>query len=441
MKKVPAKYSRCGIKVKCLKCAWLVNETCRLSKKSLGSCQHKDKHRYIFIIHIPNTKSGRVIKLAKSESFDDALAELIAYKEELKRQGYHKVEVKVEKLDTTVAGMMKEYLNYISGNGTHAHLNKTVSNDHIAEYKRVFLRFCDAIKKKGYNPEILDVKNINDTVVECFHFYIEKLQVSRTTYSKHFVMMKAFINWIIEKKDYKMNNAFDHVSLMFGRREKNIITKEVFEKLLEVTTHENGAIVDSDGKKRNRFRPWLKAAFQIGLETGLRREELISLKWSNLREIEHQGKSYFILDVSNLKVNRRMFGQDTGEYTKPIPVTKGLYNLLVSLGLEEKKGKDEYIIDRGDCKDAHTVMDSITRGFTHYIKLATDRKIEFKDLRKTYITKISLKLGKNTKLFTGHSDDQVLRASYIAEEFVTANLDDFSVFGEEKGLERAEGAV
>lgn len=39
-----------------------------------------------------------------------------------------------------------------------------------------------------------------------------------------------------------------------------------------------------------------------------------------------------------------------------------------------------------------------------------------------------MKLGKETKLFTGHSDDQVLKDSYIAEEFIAASLNEFSVF-------------
>jgi integrase len=215
-----------------------------------------------------------------------------------------------------------------------------------------------------------------------------------------------------------------------------------FEKLLEVTNYENGFTSDNTtGKKRNKFRPWLKSAFQIGLETGLRREEIVSLKWNNLREIQHLGNSCYILDVNNLKVNRRMFGEDTGEYVKPIPVTKGLLNLLESLGLSKKKGEDEYIIDRGESTDVDNLMDTISRGFTHFIKQVTDRKIEFKDLRKTYITQLSLKLGKNTKLFTGHSDDQVLRDSYIAEEFISANLGNFSVFGDVKVLTKTENAL
>jgi integrase len=435
MKKIPAKYSRCGIKIKCLKCTWTISETCRLNNKGINSCEHKEKHRYMFVVHIPNSSKGKISRLAKAENFNDALIELLAFKEELKSQGYHKAEVKVQTLDTSVAGLMKEYLNFISGNGTHAHLGKKLSADHVSYYKMVFLRFCDAIKKAGYNPELLDVKDISDDLVEIFHFYVEKLGIGKTTYSKHFVLMKAFINWVIEKKDYKINNAFLHVSLQFAKRQKNPIIKEEFDKLIEVTTPENGISIDAtSGKRRNRYQSWLTTAFKIGLETGLRREEIVMLAWDHVREINHQGKVCFIIDVNNLKNNRRMFGKDTGEFVKPIPVTKGLYDLLISMGYEEKKGTSAYIIEREESLDTKYMLNEISRGFAHFIKLVTDRKIEFKDLRKTYITQLSMRLGKDTKLFTGHGDDQVLRDSYIAEEFIAANLSDFSVFGQENLL-------
>jgi len=429
MKRIPAKYSRCGIKIKCLKCTWMVNDICQLKNKGINSCEHKDKHRYMFVVHIPNTGKGKITKLAKSESFNEAFLELIAFKEELRSRGYHKAEVKVKTLDTTVAGLMKEYLNYISGNGTHAHLNKKLSSDHINYYKKVFLRFCDAIKKSGYNPEFLDVKDINDDIVEIFHFFIESFGLNKTTYSKHFVLMKAFINWVIEKKDYKVNNAFEHVSLQIAKRPKNPITKLEFDKLIEAITPENGISIDKKGKKRNRYKPWLATAFKIALETGLRREEIVNLAWNNIREINYQGNSCLILDVNNLKNNRRMFGEDKGEYVKPVPVTKGLRGLLISLGYEQKKGTERFIIEH-ESTETKYLLDEISRGFAHFIKIVTDRKIEFKDLRKTYITQLSLRLGKNTKIFTGHGDDQVLRDSYIAEEFISANLNGFSVFDE-----------
>ncbi len=432
MKKIPAKYSRCGIKIKCLKCTWMINDVCKMTNKGISSCQHKDKHKYMFIVHIPNTSKGKIFRLAKADSFDDALIEMVAFKEELKQQGFHKAIVKVKTMDTSVAGFMAEYLNYISGNGSHAHLTKKLSDDHIGEYKKVFLRFCDAIKKKGYKPEALDAKNISDDIVEIFHFYVTALKVGETTYSKHFVLMKAFINWIIEKKDYKINNAFMHISLQFAKRKKNPITKTEFDHLIEATTILNGTYIDSSGKKRSRFYPWLTTAFKIGLETGLRREEIVLLQWEHIREINHQGKVCFIIDVNNLKNNRRMFGKDSGKFVKPVPVTKGLLALLIELGYENKKGTSGFLLEREESRDIKNMLDNISRGFAHFIKFVTDRKIEFKDLRKTYITQLSMRLGKDTKLFTGHSDDQVLKDSYIAEEFIAANLTEFTVFEEEK---------
>lgn len=436
MKKIPAKFSKCGIKVKCMKCTFLISDTCKLNKKGIDSCEHKKSHRYIFIVHVPGTRNTRLTRISKADNFNDALIEMVAYKEELKSQGYHKAEVKMRKQETTLAGLMKEYLNYISGNGTHAHLNKKLDSGHVGTYKMVFLRFCDAIKKKGFNPEIFDVKNLNDDVVEIFHFYVEAMKLSKTTYSKHFVLMKAFINWVIKKKEIKMINAFEHVTLHFAKREKNPITKIEFEKLIQVTTPINGVVNDSSGKKRNRFHPWLTTAFKLGLETGLRREELVQLSWANVREISNAEKNCYIIDVNNLKNNRRMFGKDTGTYTKPIPVTKGLYNLLIELGYEAKKGSSGYIIEREAGLEVKYMLDEMSRGFAHFIKLVTDRKIEFKDLRKTYITALSVRLGKNTKLFTGHGDDQVMKDSYIAEEFIAANLTNFSVFGEEKIIKK-----
>lgn len=102
------------------------------------------------------------------------------------------------------------------------------------------------------------------------------------------------------------------------------------------------------------------------------------------------------------------------------------------MATKRKKGTNGYLIEREEGLALNYMLAEISRGFSHYIKLVTKRKIEFKDLRKTYITSLSVRLEKNTKLFTGHGDDQVMKDSYIAKEFIAANLTNFSVFGEEK---------
>ena len=98
------------------------------------------------------------------------------------------------------------------------------------------------------------------------------------------------------------------------------------------------------------------------------------------------------------------------------------------MGYFIQEGRDDYILEREDNLTTKYLMTFISRSFGHFIKLATERKIEFKDLRKTYITRISQILGENTKIFTGHADNEVLKNHYISSAYLVGNLKDFDVF-------------
>ena len=55
--------------------------------------------------------------------------------------------------------------------------------------------------------------------------------------------------------------------------------------------------------------------------------------------------------------------------------------LLLELGLNEKRGSSDFIIERNGLSYKY-MMQCVSRGFGHFIKLASVRKVEFKDLRK-----------------------------------------------------------
>jgi hypothetical protein len=59
----------------------------------------------------------------------------------------------------------------------------------------------------------------------------------------------------------------------------------------------------------------------------------------------------------------------------------------------------------------------------------TDPKIEYKDLRKTYITHLTMALGNKTKLFAGHSDDAVIQNHHLADAGLMGGLGKLDVFG------------
>jgi integrase len=432
--KVPAKYDRCGIKVKCLKCKWQLGDgKCHENKdgsiKSISKCSSKDKHRFNLTVCVPSTDSRRM-KIIKTRDFSEALIEMENFKKELIETNYQKP---IQTVQQTKSGdllieLCADYLDFQSGENTPSHLKRNRSKDHISDCKRTLERFCIALSKKGYNIEILDVKNIGDNEVGYFHDYLVEefgFVKDSSSYNRHFRVGKAFINWCIEQKQIDMFNPFTKAELKVQRKNLEVITKEEFQKLLEVTTEENGFDPNPQGKKQNAYFPWLITAFKLAIETGLRNDEIIRLKWSDLSTIDKDKKAF---QINDFKVNRKQYGKEEGKNKKIVPLTAGLMDLLNELGFEENKGKEFTILDTKNYGSDSTIEKAISRAFGHYIKLVTDKPLQFKNLRKTYISHLVMQLGDKAKLFTGHSDDEVLMNHYISKAWTAGGLSEFRVF-------------
>lgn len=432
MLKVPAKYKRCGIKVKCMACKWQVSDTCKQNNKCLNSCPNRDSHRYNLIVCVPNSPGSRRTKVLDTKDFSVALTELHKFKSELESNGFHKSSVTIQKdiSKPTLLDYATSYLNTMTGENTPAILVRKRSKEHVDDITRTLIRFGTSLKKAGYNYKSLELKDIGDVEVSVFHEYLlEELKLKTRSYNKHISAMRTFYNWAARVKDYRGSNPFNHIELKkVPSKEKSIISKDEFNKFLNVLTFENG--IDTNSK--NHFKEWLSVAYRLAIETGLRREELVMLRWNDIIPLEG-GK--FVFQVNNLKVNRIGTGEDEGEYLKNVPITKSLMLLLVELGFQNKKHSSEFIIHRVEGTDVKYMMATLTRSFTHFVKqVITNRKVEFKDLRKTYITHLTLALGENAKLFTGHTNNQVLKSHYLNGAFIAGNLSDFSVFGEENAF-------
>lgn len=426
--KTPAKYSKTGIKIKCLKCKWQLGKgKCYENKektKSIHRCVNKDQHKYNLVVCIPNSKSRRM-KIIHTRDFESALVEMKLFREELKINKYQKSELSHFEIQrTTFFALATEYLDTLSGINTRAQLIRKRSENHINDNRRVIERFGLSLNSKGYNLEILDLKDVTDAEVEIFHYYLlEELGLGKTTYNRYFIIMKAFFNWVIKVKEYRVSNPFAHAQLTFTSKEKTIITKIEFQKLIEAVTYENG-FTNKHNESRNYYRAWLPYAFRLGLETGTRAEELVELKWSDILELENGIK---VFKIQNLKVNRIQTGEDMGRNIRYIPITKGLNALLIELGLKANEGKNSYVLERELNHSTKYMMQIISRAFGHFISKASTRKIEFKDLRKTYITKLTMALGDDAKMYTGHANNEIIKQHYLSNAYLTGNLKDFDV--------------
>lgn len=426
---VPKKNLRNGIKVYCNKCNKQVSNSCGLTHRKIDSCQFTTSHKFKAVIHIPGSDYKRRSRLMNSRNFEEALKEMIEYKEELRKSNYQPEQTSHDKRTSynLLVELSQDFIDFNEGVQIPQHLKRTRSQIHIHDITRVLLRLSTSLKKQGYNLETLKIERVGDHEVGLFHNYLlDELSLGKSTYNRHIRIINSFYKWLEKHKGLQLKNPFARIELRKSITVPKIITNEEFKSLLKIITKENG-LKQGEREGRNRYREYLKDAFHLALQTGFRREELARLKWNNIIELE---KEVEVIKVENLKVNRIMTGEDIGEHQRYIPMTRSLKRLLVTMGYDNKKGTDQYIIERQEGMDMMYFMESLSRGFGHYFKQVSDRGLQFKDLRKTYITRMTEELGSNAKIFTGHTNDEVLKGHYIAGEYTAAKLNDLELFGE-----------
>lgn len=119
---------------------------------------------------------------------------------------------------------------------------------------------------------------------------------------------------------------------------------------------------------------------------------------------------------------------------KFVDFLKTTYNFLIELGYNDKKNSDDYIIYPERVAKSTTIMNDISKGFTHYRKgTGITKNISLKTLRKTYITWVNQAMGTDTGLITSHSTEEVIEKYYIDPKILSAieiGAMNIKVFGE-----------
>ncbi len=469
MKKVPEKFKGCGIRIQCLKCRCEVTCTCFQTGSAIQYCANKDSHKYKLVVHIPGSQSKKATKVLETDSFDEALIEQSKFKRQIRegvnvptttpqivealvpsvQQGLtpailvprfaelsevkmvptvERPQVEITKIKYVLVDYISEYLDFIYGINVPTHLKRELTHDHRKEIERTVYRFCDALTEKKYLVKTLCLSHIGQEEIGIFCDHILN-KVGSKSYNKACALMKSFYNWCIDIKDCDLKNPFEKMTLRIAaKKDKVAITQEEFKKLLEVITPENGIAILTNGKKINLYHPWLHVAFRLALETGSRAEEVVTLKFNNIVELM---KDVLAFKIINLKVWRIETGGDQAQidkYVKYIPITASLLKLLQDCEYEKHLGTDKFIIPYPVNLKLSFVQDLISRAFTHFIKKVSNRKIEYKDLRKTYITHITMALGDKAEMFTGHSDKGVIQRNYLADSFIAGGLHKLKIY-------------
>jgi hypothetical protein len=89
--------------------------------------------------------------------------------------------------------------------------------------------------------------------------------------------------------------------------------------------------------------------------------------------------------------------------------------------MNEKIGKNEYILFPNKNIATKTIMDNLSKGFSHYKKgVGIGKNISLSNLRKTYLKWHHQVLGNDTGLVSSHSTTQLLEKYYLNPKVLTA---------------------
>lgn len=424
-----------GLFTYCSKCQRLIdNRVCGITKKRLSTCKDTDKHMFKAIVSIPGTDGvKRKTKTFRTRDIQEATRLKYEFVNELKEANYQSTTVLTTDDEmpkpTLLIECMAMYIGYLNNDGVSAHKVKVRTASHIKDVERFFRYFCMSLKESNIDHTLITVHQLNEKAVALLHNYIvDVLNYKNKTYNKFMGAMRQFINWLIVKRDYQLKNHFVGVTRRSEVIDKTIVSKSEFKKLLSVLDPKKGMKEYSTGERKNFYRSWLGKAFRLALETGLRREEFMSIKYNDII-LDEKGIPTFI-KIENFKVNRKNGVSGTENATmKYIPITKGLRALLNELDYKTCKGSDDYIIAKEEKTTLKTRIDVVSKAFTHYWQFtALEKKAQLKHLRKTYLTALVQQFGEKANLISSHSGIDVLKKHYVNDQELIKATNDFSVF-------------
>jgi integrase len=403
-----------GIKIYCNEC-----------KRDNPTCKHYDDHVYRIRLHIKGSDKGVRVKKLVSRNYDEAVDEAIAFKKGMVTVNFqraYKPRINVfsskSPQHTLVTAILK-YDQYLGGRHELVHLRKVVSDAHRKETIRFCTYFCDSVKTTD-NVLKLPLSEINQHHVAAFYGWAEK-NYAPTTFNKIMAALKGFFDFMITVEKMKVENPFGvYVTKQVGQRLIQTLTKDEFERILDAVDTSDPIAYMGKGVKKNMYYPYLKDAFKIFLLTGGRREDVIELKWSDLM-ISMQKVHFF--QVANVKVEKQKQSKNLHTATAPkfFAVNADLFEILLALGYNENRGQDRYVIHPERTVKTQTIMDRMSKSFTHYRKAAgITKEVSLDELRKTYLTWMNVIMNKDTRILSSHANSEVLDKHYLDPTVISA---------------------
>ena len=425
-----------GLHTYCSKCKFLItNRKCGKTKKGISTCKFPESHKFKAIIGIPGNSPKKATRIINTRDIKEAIEQKMSFETELEENQYQPVEVLNSDNDvkpTLLVDCMALYISFLNNEEVEIYKQKARTEDYVKGVQRGLTYFCESLHSKGVDYMRVDISNLNEKMVGMFYDYLlnTKNNIGNATYNNYIATLRQFISWLINKRDYSIKNYFVDVRRRTVVLNNEIIEKDEFELLLSYVKPENSIKILSSGVRKGMYREWIKIAYRIALETGLRTEEFILIKFSDI--IEKDGVPMFV-EAENIKVNKAKGIVDSKQkQIKIIPITDNFREILKELNYEGNKNTNDYLIAQKSNVSRKTIKDKVSKSFTHFWNMTgVNKKLQLKNLRKTYLTSLANHFGEKATLISDHAIFSVLKNHYLNDKKMVEKAKGFSVFDKE----------
>lgn len=270
-------------------------------------------------------------------------------------------------------------------------------------------------------------------------------KISSYRFNSYVDCATRLFNFLI-KEEYPCKNPFKDIERKSSKTKPKMALLEEFYQVLDKIDNGNHIQIIKYKTKENLDRVeqknmrkyWLKPAIQLALLGGGRRaKEIAFAKWTDIIVYKETNKlpggtiSYTDYKVNDIQ-KREL---DDEKLPIQVPITPQFADFLISIGWEEKKGTDNYII-APETSNRTYIVNCMCKGFKHYYQQIENprEKISFKSLRKLYITYLTDILAGRAKDVTGHADEKTIGKHYEDATLINKRVVENLVFKDPKTL-------
>ena len=443
----------CSSKGKENKVTW----KCKLNGKHLSTCPNPQSHKFISYLYNPITRKSDIIikhdtrdfwefqkrhndllklerevrNLIKQGNIEKAHAIIQQLKpsvkkqqEILKKEEPQEVSYKIT-ASTYLETAMTIYNEWLKGSHREEWEEKQYAIKTIRNYQKSLNEFHAVLVKNGYHPQFIELSKVSEVHKMCWAKDVYSRGLSDYRKESYISDVNSFLNWCRDKINGKVRKRRNRAK----KGDKTVTTVRDFEKMIQFVTPENAIGIETwtdsktgqqKEKRKNYYRHWLSDGMWLSVLLGGRGEEVINFRWNEVKEVEYEGgaKAYWI-ELRDQKVE--------GKEDNIIVMYQKTYEILQNLGLKEKIGTTEYVLNPAEM-DRRKMVNFIGKAWRHYWRdvAKLDPKVKWKSLRSTNITLSNILAGDKAKFIKKHTNADTERTHYLNSQIAAA-----SVFGED----------